>query len=308
MSKKNIADIVNEIQKKVKQFNNNGKVASYIPELSNANPDDFSLCVISNDKKIYKSGNYDTLFTIQSISKVVSLLQALELYGFEGVFRYVGVEPTGDTFNSMIRLETQTHIPFNPMINAGAIEVVGLLNNRISFEEYLSFLRKLCGRDNITVNKKVYLSEKKTGMKNRAIAYLLANDNILQGEVEKILDFYFKMCSIEVNTVDIARIGSVLSNNGMDIFTGERLIKEEYTTIAKTLMFTCGLYDGSGEFAVKVGIPAKSGVGGGIMGSSKNGLGIGVYSPALDSKGNSVCGIKAFEILSSELKLHTFDN
>ncbi len=300
-----LQNLIEQAAAYAKKHENVGRVASYIPELQKADKNALGVCIVTKDQKIYTSGACDTLFTMQSISKVVALLLALELLGEEKVFKHVGVEPTGDAFNSMIRLEAQTSIPFNPMINAGAISVAGMLQERIPFAEYLAFIGKLCGRE-VEVNAEVYRSEKATGLKNRAIAYFLANDGVLQGNVEEIVDFYFKMCSVNVNAVDLARIGSILASDGVDIFTGERYVQSQYATIAKTLMFTCGLYDGSGAFAIKVGIPAKSGVGGGIMCSVDGKYGISVYSPALDEKGNSVWGIKVLEYLSQKLKLHYF--
>ncbi len=301
----NLQELIKEAARYARSVENTGKVANYIPELEKADRKALGVCIVTKDKKIYSCGEYDTDFTMQSISKVVALLLALELLGEEKVFNHVGVEPTGDAFNSMIRLETQTSIPFNPMINAGAISVAGMLQGCISFEEYLAFIRKLCGRE-VGVNAQVYASEKATGLKNRAIAYFLANDGVLQGKVEEVVDFYFKMCSVNVNAVDLARIGSILANGGVDIFTGERYAQMQHAAIAKTLMFTCGLYDGSGAFAIKVGIPAKSGVGGGIMCAVDGKYGISVYSPALDKKGNSIWGIKVLEYLSQKLKLHYF--
>ncbi len=306
MKNMDLQALITEAEKYAKSFENTGKVASYIPELQKADRNAFGICVVDNDKEIYTNGNCDTLFTMQSISKVIALVMALELWGEERVFSQVGVEPTGDAFNSMIRLETQTSIPFNPMINAGAISVADMLASRVDFSAYLAYVGKLCGRENVQIDEDIYQSEKATGWKNRAIAYFLANDGVLKNDVESVLDFYFKMCSVSVNAVDLARIGSVLANGGVDIFSGERYHKAEYATVAKTLMFTCGLYDGSGSFAIKVGIPAKSGVGGGIMCSVDGRFGIGVYSPALDEKGNSVWGIKSLEYLSKELELHSF--
>ncbi len=298
--------IINNAILYAKSFENTGKVATYIPELAKVKHDALGVCIVDDNRNIYKSGDFDTSFTMQSISKVFALIMALELLGEEKVFSLVGVEPTGDAFNSMIRLETQTHIPFNPMINAGAISVAGMLNECSDFDEYLEFIRRLCGREDVYVNEDIFVSEQKTGMKNRAIAYFLANDGVIKKEIEMVLDYYFKLCSVNVDTVDLAHMGSILANDGIDIFTGERCIKSRYATIAKTLMFTCGLYDGSGAFSVNVGIPSKSGVGGGIMCSSCNGFGIGVYGPALDDKGNSMWGLKVLEYLSKELKLHCF--
>ncbi len=306
MQKIDLQKLIEEAGAYAKNIKNEGKVASYIPELTNTDANGLGICLIDEEGEVYKCGNFTTQFTMQSISKVIALIMALELLGEERVFSRVGVEPTGDAFNSMIRLETQTYIPFNPMINAGAISVAGMLEGCTNFDSYLAFLRKLCGRENIFVNETIYRSERETGMKNRAIAYFLANDGVLQRDIESVLDFYFKMCSVNVNVVDLARIGSLLANDGVDILTGERYVKAKYATMVKTLMFTCGLYDGSGAFAMQVGIPAKSGVGGGIMGSAVNGLGVAVYSPALDSKGNSFWGIKVLEYLSNNLNLHTF--
>ncbi len=170
----------------------------------------------------------------------------------------------------------------------------------------LSFFRKLAKNDNIGINYDVYKSEKMTGDRNRAMAYLLKSDGFIRGNVEDVLDLYFKQCSIEIDSVDLARIGINLANYGVDIENGEHLMSEMVSRIVKTFMMTCGMYDASGEFAIKVGIPAKSGVGGGIMASVPGRMGIGVYGPALDKKGNSVAGVKVLEELSNKLKLNIF--
>lgn len=306
MDKINLEKLVNDALEYARSFENDGKVASYIPELSFADKDALGVCIVANNKKIYKAGDCETLFTIQSISKVVALILALQTAGREKVFDKVWVEPTGDAFNSIVRLETHNRIPLNPMINAGAIAVAGVIEAEFPFSEFLTLIRRLCGREDIYLNERVYLSEKASGMKNRAIAYMLANEGVLEKDVEQTLDFYFKMCSVNVNAQDLARIGSVLANDGVDIFTGERLVESEFALIAKTLMVTCGMYDGSGEFAIRVGIPAKSGVGGGIMCCVEDNFGIAVYGPSLDAKGNSVWGLKILEYLSRQLNLHYF--
>lgn len=289
-----------------KSCKNTGKVASYIPELENVDPSALGIAVVANNKKIYTAGDCKTLFTIQSISKTISLILALQTAGTEKVFSKVWVEPTGDPFNSMIKLETKTHIPLNPMINAGAIAVAGVIDTPFPFASFLELTRKLCNRDDIQISEKVYLSEKASGDRNRSIAYLLKSEGVLEKDVEEVLDVYFKMCSVEITAIDLAYFGSVLANDGVNIFTGERLIDNSIVKIVKTLMVTCGLYDGSGEFAIDIGIPAKSGVGGGIVASVEENFGIAVYSPKLDDKGNSVWGIKALEYLSREMKLHFF--
>lgn len=170
----------------------------------------------------------------------------------------------------------------------------------------LQFFRRLANNDSIGINYEVYKSEKLTGDRNRAMAYLLKNDGFINGDVEEILDLYFKQCSIEIDCVDLARIGINLAMYGVDIESKERLISEKVSRMIKTFMVTCGMYDASGEFAIRVGIPAKSGVGGGIMASVPEKMGIGVYGPALDKKGNSIAGIKILEDLSEKLELNIF--
>lgn len=303
---KDLQKVINEALHYAKSFENNGKVASYIPQLSTADKNALGIAIVANNKKLYTAGDCNTLFTMQSISKVISLILALQTAGYEKVFSKVGVEPTGDPFNSMVKLETKTHIPLNPMINAGAIAVAGVINTSFPFGDFLNLTKKLCSRDDIKLSEKVYLSEKTSGMKNRAIAYMLLNEGVLEKDVEEVLDVYFKMCSVEVTAVDLAYFGSVLANGGINIFTGERIVEEWIATLVKTLMVTCGMYDGSGEFAIKVGMPAKSGVGGGIVSCAEENFGIAVYGPSLDAKGNSVWGVKALEYLSRELNLHYF--
>lgn len=293
-----------------RKYTNYGQVASYIPELKNARRDDLGICIIDKNNNIYKAGNYDTKFTIQSISKTIVLALALMDNDWEHVFSKVGMEPSGDPFNSIMKLETNdTKKPCNPMINAGAIVTTSLVKGS-SLEEkeerILKFFRRLAKNDNLGINYDVYKSEKMTGDRNRAMAYLLKNDGFIKGDVEEVLDLYFKQCSIEVDAVDLARIGINLATYGVDIENGERLIDERVSRMVKTFMVTCGMYDASGEFAIKVGIPAKSGVGGGIMASVPNSMGIGVYGPALDKKGNSIAGVKMLEDLAKTYKLNIF--
>ena len=288
----------------------NGQVATYIPELKKANGDDLGICVIDKYNNIYCAGDYDKKFTIQSISKTIVLAMALMDNEWDYVFSKVGMEPSGDPFNSIMKLETNdTKIPCNPMINAGAIVTTSLIkgkNLKDKEERMLSFFRKLAKNDSLQINNSVYESEKLTGDRNRAMAYLLKNDGIIEGDVNETLELYFKQCSIEVSVVDLARIGLLFANYGIDIETGERVISENISRMIKTFMVTCGMYDASGEFALKVGIPAKSGVGGGIMASVPNRMGIGVFGPSLDKKGNSIAGLKVLEDLAQRLSLSIF--
>lgn len=293
-----------------RKYTNYGQVASYIPELKNAKRSDLGICIIDKDNKIYTAGNYNTKFTIQSISKPIVLAMALMDNDWTTVFSKVGMEPSGDPFNSIMKLETNdTKKPSNPMINAGAIVTTSLIkgkNLQEKEERMLAFFRKLAKNDTLEINQSVYKSEKLTGDRNRAMGYLLKNDGFIEGDVEEVLDLYFKQCSIEVDVVDLARIALLFANYGVDIETGERVISENISRMVKTFMVTCGMYDASGEFALRVGIPAKSGVGGGIMASVPRRMGIGVFGPALDKKGNSIGGLKVLEDLSRELELNIF--
>lgn len=302
--------ILKDIINRNKKYTNYGQVATYIPELKNANREDLGACIIDMSNNVYISGNCDKKFTIQSISKPIVLALAIMDNDKEYVFSKVGMEPSGDPFNSITKLETNyTKKPSNPMINAGAIVATSLIKGK-SIEEkeqrMMSFFRQLSKNTNLRINYDVYKSEKLTGDRNRAMAYFLKNDGIIEGDVEAILDLYFKQCSIEVDVVDLARIAVNLASNGVDITTGERIIDEETSRIIKTFMVTCGMYDASGEFAIEVGVPAKSGVGGGIMASVPTKMGIGVFGPALDKKGNSIAGTKVLQDLSKELKLNIF--
>lgn len=287
-----------------------GRVASYIPELTKSSPQNLGVCLIDLNGNMYEAGDYNKKFTIQSISKVLSLMLALMDNGETYVFEKVGMEPTGDSFNSIVNLELKSlHKPFNPMINAGAIATTSMIAGASPEERMgriIDLACKLSDNPNIGINESVYLSEKATGNRNRSLAYFMKSYNVIEGDVEEVLDMYFRHCSIEMDCRDIARIGSVLANDGISVLSGERIVSKHICRIVKTLMVTCGLYDASGEFAVHIGIPAKSGVGGGIMAAVPHRMGIGVYGPALDEKGNSVAGIQVLRELSEKLDLNIF--
>ncbi|WP_291574832.1 glutaminase A [Clostridium sp. UBA4548] len=301
--------VLENIIEKNKEWSKRGEVASYIPELAKANPNALGICVTTLDGEEHFAGDYDAKFTIQSISKVVTLMLAILDNGTEYVFSQIGMEPTESAFNSIVNLENNKQKkPLNPMINAGAIATVSLISGDTAEEKFnriLKFTRKITGNDSIDVNNNVYLCEKATGDRNRALAYYMKGNGIIQGDVEDILDVYFKACSMEVTCKDIARIGALLANAGV-LLNNERVISREACRIIKTIMVTCGMYDASGKFAVHIGIPAKSGVGGGIMAAVPRRMGIGVIGPALDHKGNSIAGIKVLESLSHEFDLSIF--
>jgi len=301
--------ILENIIENNREWTSKGEVASYIPELAKANQNVLGICVTTLDGEEYFAGDYDTKFTIQSISKVITLMLAILDNGTEYVFSRIGMEPTESAFNSITNLENnEQKKPLNPMINAGAIATVSLISGDTAEEKFnriLKFTRKITGNDTIDINQNVYLSEKATGDRNRALAYYMKGNGIIEGNVEEILDVYFKACSMEVTCRDIARISALLANAGV-LLNNERVISREACRIIKTIMVTCGMYDASGKFAVHIGIPAKSGVGGGIMAAVPRRMGIGVLGPSLDQKGNSIGGIKVLENLAHELDLSIF--
>ena len=302
-------DLLDKLVKKNIPEAKQGTVASYIPELDKARKDALGLYIIDVEGNEYYSGDWDTKFTIQSISKIVTLMLAILDNGEEYVFSKVGMEPTGDPFNSIKKLETSSRRkPYNPLINAGAIAIASMIKGkdvRDRFQRLLDFFRKISEDETLDVNYKIYCGESETGNRNRAMGYFLKGDGIIEGNVEDALDIYFKQCSIEVTAKTLAKIALFLANNGK-LSNGETVMTPRIATIVKTLMVTCGMYDSSGEFAVRAGIPSKSGVGGGILSVVPGKMGIGVYGPSLDKKGNSIAGVLLLEDLSSELNLTIF--
>lgn len=303
-------ELLNRIVKNSRELTRNGHVAKYIPALGKADPNDLGVCIADTEGNLYTAGDYNKKFTLQSISKTITLMLAIMDNGVDYVFSKVGMEPTGDAFNSIVKLEiVSPSRPLNPMINAGAIAVASMIKGKSSeekFQRLLNFFRIISGNDKLDINEEVYLSEKGTGDRNRSMAYFMRDAGILHGSVDEILDVYFKQCSIEVTCVDIAKMGLFLANRGKIPGSEEKITNENIARIVKTFMVTCGMYNASGEFAIKVGIPAKSGVGGGIMASVPHKMGIGVYGPALDDKGNSIGGYGILEELSEKLNLSIF--
>lgn len=285
-----------------------GSLADYIPELTQANPDWFAISLFTVDGQCYEVGDHHQLFTIQSVSKIFTYGMILDDLGFQEVDSKIGVEPSGDAFNS-ISLDPQTGRPLNPMINAGAIAAVGQVHgtsmearfNRI-LKKYQSYTAR-----NLTVDESVYRSESATGFRNRAIANLLRNFNIIGDPVDETIEVYFKQCSIQIHCTDLALMGATLANGGINPITKRQVIRYENVERVLSVMSTCGMYDSSGEWIVNVGLPAKSGVGGGVVGVLPGQLGFAVFSPLLDPKGNSVRGLKTFADLSRRFNLHLFN-
>jgi glutaminase len=303
-------EIQNLIERIYRQYRDqdDGEVASYIPELSKANPDHLGISILSTNGQWFEYGNTDTPFTIQSISKPLTYGMALEIYGAEEVEKKIDVEPSGEAFNS-IELEPKTNRPFNPMVNAGAIAASGMLFKKYGKDAIDFILEKysLAAGRLLSIDKEVYWSELTTGNRNRAIAYLLLNFGIIDDYVEQILEVYFAQCSILVNCHDLACIAATLANIGENPITKKEVFSMDAAKNIMSLMYVCGMYDNTGRWVNEVGIPAKSGVAGGLLGVVNRQMGIATYSPKLDERGNSCRGISVYKELSKELGLHTFD-
>ena len=286
-----------------------GALANYIPELANVLPNTFGIAMATTKGRVHTIGDADFEFTIQSTSKALTYCMALELCGRNEVLACVGVEPSGDPFNA-IEFSPITRRPYNPMVNAGAIAMSGMLRDTLgaaaAFDLILERFSQAAGRP-LRLNEEVYRSETLTGHRNRAIAHLLLSAGALKEPVEPALDLYFKQCSIMATPTDLAMIGATIANLGVHPVTGQQIFDIDAVRDTQSVMFSCGMYDFSGGWTYEVGIPAKSGVGGGILGVVNRQLGIGTYSPRLDSTGNSVRGIAAFKMMSSILGLHAFD-
>ncbi|WP_458123251.1 glutaminase A [Paenibacillus sp. Z3-2] len=287
-----------------------GKVASYIPELIKASQDELGIHIMDTEGNYVSAGDCGVPFTMQSISKVFTLILALMDHGEEAVFFNVGKEPTGDDYDSMVKLElVEPGIPFNPLINAGAITVSSLVGGDCKEEKsrrILEFFRKLAHNDRLGYNEEVFQSESESGHMNRSLGYFLKHNGVIKDDVEDVLAVYFRHCSIEVTCADLSRMSLILAYDGTDPITGEELIPRRYVQIAKTFMTTCGMYNASGEFAIEVGLPAKSGVSGGILTLVPGQFGIGLVGPALNRKGNSIAGVHLLERLSKEFDWSLF--
>jgi glutaminase len=285
-----------------------GRVADYIPELSHADPDWFGICIATRDGFIYEVGDSRQPFTLQSVSKPLTFGLALEENGEDKLLAKIGVEPSGDAFNA-ISLRPQTGAPLNPLINAGAIAACGLIPGNTVEEKtarILAAFSRYAGRT-LDIDERVYQSESATGHRNRAIGWMLRNFSILADEPSPTLEAYFRQCSIRVTCRDLALIGATLANGGVNPVSRVRALPEQYVDNVLSVMATCGMYDFSGEWLYRTGLPAKSGVGGGILAVQPGRLGIGVFSPRLDAQGNSVRGIAVCRALAADLGLHLFD-
>lgn len=282
-----------------------GELADYIPELAAVQPDSFALCLATADGQIYGSGDDTTPFTIQSISKPFTYALALADRGPAAVADRMDVEPSGEPFNE-ISLDPVTERPRNPMINAGAITAASLIDGRDPAERFERIVRcysRFAGRD-LTMNEAVYASEARTGYRNRAIGYMLRSFGIIDSDPDEAVDRYFRQCSVDVTCRDLAVMAATLANNGVNPLSRERALSAALTEQVLSVMTTCGMYNAAGDWVTTVGLPAKSGVGGGILAVLPGQIGIAVYSPRLDAHGNSVRGVAACRELSKRLELH----
>lgn len=299
-----IATVVSEISDDMRSRVERGKVASYIPELAGVDPNQFGLAVIDADGAVYAAGDCDTLFSIQSISKVFTLTLALGKVG-DALWNRVGREPSGSPFNSIVQLEREQGIPRNPFINAGAIAVTDLILSghqpREALGEILRFMQFLADDPAIAIDHAVAASEQRTGFRNIALANYMKSFGVLSNPVDYTLGVYFHHCAIAMSCVQLARAGRFLAFSGTSAAPRMGVIHPERARRINALMLTCGHYDGSGEFAYRVGLPGKSGVGGGILAVSPGQASIAVWAPGLDTSGNSYLGQRALEILSKRM-------
>jgi glutaminase len=288
--------------------NLDGEVADYIPELTKVAPDQFGIALGLPDGRIVSAGDAKVEFTIQSISKAYTYALLLDMAGADEALKIVGVQPHGEPFNT-ISLDARSNRPFNPMVNSGAIAVAGRLTQLLgedAFERIALRFSEAAARS-LTVDEAVFRSERDTGHRNRAIGHLLRAAGAFELPVDQVLDVYFRQCSLRVTAIDLAVMAATLANLGVNPITGTRVFGIDAVRQTLSVMFTCGMYDGAGAWACKVGLPAKSGVGGGILAVVNRQIGVGVFSPRLDGNGNSVRGQLCCARLAEDLGLHAFD-
>ena len=298
--------IINSIAKRANGSRDRGKLATYIPELACIDSQKFGIYLMDITKSTFAVGDYEERFSIQSISKVLSLSMAMGLLG-EKIWQRVDVEPSGDPFNHLSLLEMENGIPRNPLINAGAIVIADILVSELKNpkEDFLAYVRRLANDETISFSTKVAQSEKVTGFRNYAAANLLKSYGNLKNDVELVLDFYFHQCSLELNCTQLCDTFYFLINRGQ-CKRGSTYLTTSQVKRINSLMLTCGFYDEAGEFAFRVGLPGKSGVGGGIVALLPNEYCVATWSPGLNKKGNSELGMMALEQLTTETGLSIF--
>lgn len=306
----NYQAILDEIYKEVTPFLGEGKVADYIPALAQVDSNQFAMTLTLFDGTQYSVGSADKLFSIQSISKVFTFTLALQLFGKE-LYKRVGVEPSGNPFNSLVQLEYENGKPRNPFINAGAINITDALLNHykdvhVTYEAVLHFIQSISSDASICSNEVVSQSEMEYGYRNIALANLMKSFHNFDNDVLKVVEIYFQHCSIEMSTKMLSRAMLYLANHGVDPLSHKKYISQQQAKRINAIMLTCGHYDASGDFAFHVGLPGKSGVGGGIVAVVPGVMGISVWSPGLNKQGNSLVGTKALELFTSKTGFSIF--
>ncbi len=304
-----LEDVVREIADDMAERTNRGVVASYIPELAGVDVEKFGIAVIDAEGRMAAAGDCDTPFSIQSISKVFTLTLALGRVG-DSIWRRVGREPSGSPFNSIVQLERERGIPRNPFINAGAIAVTDVILSghqpREALGDILRFMQFLANDPSIAIDEAVAASEQRTGFRNAALANYMKSFGVIENPVDFVLGVYFHHCAIAMSCRQLALAGRFLAHGGRNPATGMSVVHAERARRINAVMLTCGHYDGSGEFAYRVGLPGKSGVGGGILAIAPGKASIAVWSPGLDENGNSHLGRMALEVLSKKMNWSIF--
>lgn len=304
----NYQEILEEIKEEIKPHLKKGEVANYIPALQEVKKNDFAMSIIDLDLNEYHVGSYEKPFSIQSISKLFTFTLALQNYSKE-LYKRVGHEPSGDPFNSLVQLEYENGIPRNPFINAGAIvttDALISLYKESTFDYILHFIQEVANDHSINYDKEVYKSELKHGYRNLALINMMKSFNNIKNFTDNVMQTYFKQCSIDMSTQQLAKSVLFLANHGINPLTNEQVVNESKAKRINSLMLTCGHYDASGDFAYKVGLPGKSGVGGGIVAIVPKKMAICVYAPRLNKFGNSHAGTKALELFTNKTGLSIF--
>ncbi|WP_405571167.1 glutaminase [Winogradskyella sp. Asnod2-B02-A] len=303
----NFKSIIENAYQHTKPLKDQGKLATYIPELANVNPDKLGVHMTKIDGTSFGVGDHLEKFSIQSIAKVLSLALAVKFLG-EKIWTRVDVEPSGTKFDSLLLLETYKGIPRNPFVNSGAIVICDILISHLenAREEFLEFVRDLSDIPNLTYSDNIADSEKATGYRNVALCNFIKSLGNIKNDPAEVLDFYFDMCSLEMNCEQLSRTFSFLANGGKKLNDGKKILTSSQTKRLNALMLTCGFYDESGEFAFKVGLPGKSGVGGGIVALYPNKYTMAVWSPRLNANGNSFKGMKLLEDITTHSEMSIF--
>ena len=303
----NYQKILNDVYKTVSHKRNSGHLASYIPELAKVNPNQFGIYLTTIENEEYGVGDSHTKLSIQSIAKVLSLSMAYRIMG-EKIWRRVGVEPSGTSFNSLVQLESDKGMPRNPFINAGAMVVCDILVSEFEDpkKEFLAFIREISDNPSIKYSESIIESEKSVGYRNVALCNFIKSFDTIKNNPDEVLDFYFSICSIEMSCEELSKAFLLFANNGVLTSNQQRILSISQTKRINAIMQTCGFYDESGEFTFKVGLPGKSGVGGGIIAIHPNNYSIATWSPKLNEKGNSYRGMKFLELLTTKTQSSIF--